>query len=93
MKICFSFQVPTYYKFITHPMDFSTIKKKIDRDEYVNLDQFENDFGLIVKNCHFFNEAKCKTKENRLTIVNYSFFLLAPFYKAATKLRDKVITN
>lgn len=36
------------------------MKKKIDRDEYVNLDQFENDFGLIVKNCHFFNEAKCK---------------------------------
>jgi hypothetical protein len=41
-------------------MDFSTIKKKIDRDEYINLDQFENDFGLIIKNCHFFNEAKCK---------------------------------
>ena len=35
------------------------MKKKIDRDEYKNLDQFENDFGLIVKNCHFFNEAKC----------------------------------
>ncbi|CAF1495787.1 unnamed protein product [Rotaria sordida] len=51
-------EVPTYYKFITHPMDFLTIKKKIDRDEYNNLDQFENDFGLIVKNCHFFNEAK-----------------------------------
>ncbi|CAF0805145.1 unnamed protein product [Adineta steineri] len=64
-------EVPTYYSFITHPMDFSTIKKKIDRDEYTNLDQFENDFGLIIKNCHFFNEAK------------------SPFYKAATKLRDK----
>ncbi|CAF4291088.1 unnamed protein product, partial [Rotaria sordida] len=51
-------EVPTYYKFITHPMDFLTIKKKIDRDEYNNLDKFENDFGLIVKNCHFFNEAK-----------------------------------
>lgn len=67
-------EVPTYYKFITHPMDFSTMKKKIDRDEYGNLDQFENDFGLIVKNCHFFNEAK------------------SPFYKAATKLRDKGLT-
>ncbi|CAF0761192.1 unnamed protein product [Adineta ricciae] len=64
-------EVPTYYKFITHPMDFSTMKKKIDRDEYSNLDQFENDFGLIIKNCHFFNEAK------------------SPFYRAASKLRDK----
>jgi hypothetical protein len=44
-------------------MDFSTIKKKIDRDEYRNLDQFENDFGLIIKNCHFFNEAKCSKKK------------------------------
>ncbi len=45
-------------------MDFFTIKKKIDRDEYTNLDQFENDFGLIVKNCHFFNEAKCEKNMN-----------------------------
>ena len=44
-------------------MDFSTMKKKVDRDEYINLDQFENDFGLIVKNCHFFNEAKCTRKQ------------------------------
>ncbi|CAF3317003.1 unnamed protein product [Rotaria socialis] len=64
-------EVPTYYKFITHPMDFLTMKKKVDQDEYTSLDHFENDFGLIVKNCHFFNEAK------------------SPFYKAATKLRDK----
>ena len=41
------------------------MKKKIDRGEYVDLDQFENDFGLIVKNCHFFNDAKCKAENNR----------------------------
>lgn len=38
------------------------MKKKVDRDEYISLDVFENDFGLIVKNCHFFNEAKCMKK-------------------------------
>jgi hypothetical protein len=71
-------------------MDFSTIRKKIDRDEYSSLDQFENDFGLIVKNCHFFNEAKCKQIESLNFHIEKFIFRLAPFYKAATKLRDKV---
>ena len=73
-------------------MDFSTIKKKIDRDEYSHLDQFENDFGLIVKNCHFFNEAKCNATERECQRKSkLDLFVSAPFYKAATKLRDKVI--
>ncbi len=55
-------------------MDFSTMKKKIDRDEYSNLDQFENDFGLIVKNCHFFNEAKCRERE-----LNFKLKIDLPF--------------
>ncbi|CAF0890821.1 unnamed protein product [Didymodactylos carnosus] len=50
-------EVPSYYNFITHPMDFSTMRKKIELNEYENFAQFENDFGLIIKNCHFFNEA------------------------------------
>jgi len=72
-------------------MDFSTMKQKVDRDQYINLDQFENDFGLIIKNCHFFNEAKCKTIWREFFKNEIRFIcILAPFYKAATKLRDKV---
>lgn len=71
-------------------MDFSTMKKKIDRDEYTHLDHFENDFGLIVKNCHFFNEAKCKPSVDVELRLRLPLFSLAPFYKAATKMRDKV---
>ncbi|CAF0991360.1 unnamed protein product, partial [Didymodactylos carnosus] len=51
-------EVPSYYSFITHPMNFSTMRKKIEYNAYENFAEFENDFGLIIKNCHFFNEAK-----------------------------------
>jgi hypothetical protein len=61
-------------------MDFSTIKKKIDRDEYNNLDQFENDFGLIIKNCHFFNEAKCSKKTSEF------YFLIDLLFSFSTIL-------
>jgi Bromodomain len=34
-------QLPDYHDIIEHPMDFGTVRKKLDQSEYANLEQFE----------------------------------------------------
>ncbi|XP_030622181.1 bromodomain-containing protein 1b isoform X2 [Chanos chanos] len=48
-------EVPDYLDHIKHPMDFSTMRKRIDAHGYRNLDEFEDDFNLIVANCMKYN--------------------------------------
>lgn len=36
-------------------MDFSTMRQRIDAQDYKNLDQFEADFNLIIDNCMKYN--------------------------------------
>lgn len=36
-------------------MDFSTMRQRIDAQNYCNLEQFEHDFNLIVDNCMKYN--------------------------------------
>ncbi|XP_058481603.1 bromodomain-containing protein 1 isoform X1 [Solea solea] len=48
-------EVPDYLDHIKHPMDFSTMRQRIDDQGYNNLEQFEFDFNLIVENCMKYN--------------------------------------
>ncbi|XP_048113930.1 bromodomain-containing protein 1-like isoform X4 [Alosa alosa] len=48
-------EVPDYLDVIKHPMDFSTMRKRIDAHGYRNLDEFEEDFNLIIANCMKYN--------------------------------------
>ncbi|XP_072327554.1 bromodomain-containing protein 1-like isoform X3 [Scyliorhinus torazame] len=48
-------EVPDYLDHITHPMDFSTMRKRIEDHGYNNLDEFEVDVDLIVDNCMKYN--------------------------------------
>ncbi|XP_038130210.1 bromodomain-containing protein 1-like [Cyprinodon tularosa] len=48
-------EVPDYLDHIKHPMDFSTMSKRIDSHCYHSLDQFEEDFNLIISNCMTYN--------------------------------------
>lgn len=48
-------EVPDYYEYITHPMDFGTIKSKFDSDTYVTVQQFAEDCMQIFKNCEIYN--------------------------------------
>ncbi|XP_051548869.1 bromodomain-containing protein 1-like isoform X5 [Myxocyprinus asiaticus] len=48
-------EVPDYLDHIKHPMDFSTMRKRIDSHGYNNLDEFEDDFNLIINNCMKYN--------------------------------------
>eukprot|EP01080_Neovahlkampfia_damariscottae_P003461 gene3461-6110_t len=47
--------VPGYYEMIKVPMDFTTMKNKIESNEYKNWDEFEDDFELCFNNAKVFN--------------------------------------
>ncbi|XP_063783195.1 bromodomain-containing protein 1 isoform X2 [Pseudophryne corroboree] len=48
-------EVPDYMDHIKHPMDFSTMKKRLEDQRYRNLNEFEEDFNLIIENCMKYN--------------------------------------
>ncbi|KAM9814911.1 bromodomain-containing protein 1-like isoform 2-T2 [Syngnathus typhle] len=48
-------EVPDYLDHIKQPMDFSTMRTRIDAHSYRSLDQFEADFDLIIANCMKYN--------------------------------------
>nr|XP_056713855.1 peregrin isoform X5 [Euleptes europaea] len=49
------YEVPDYLDHIKKPMDFYTMKQKLEGYRYLNLDEFEEDFNLIVTNCLKYN--------------------------------------
>lgn len=49
--------IPTYHSIIKKPMDFGTVRQKLDRGEYENAKEFELDVRLIFQNCYKFNKA------------------------------------
>uniref|UniRef100_A0A673V9T4 Bromodomain containing 1 n=1 Tax=Suricata suricatta TaxID=37032 RepID=A0A673V9T4_SURSU len=48
-------QVPDYLDHIKHPMDFATMRKRLEAQGYRHLTEFEEDFNLIVDNCMKYN--------------------------------------
>ncbi|XP_064175277.1 bromodomain-containing protein 1-like isoform X4 [Anguilla rostrata] len=48
-------EVPDYLDHIKRPMDFSTMRKRVEAQGYRSLDEFEDDFNLIVANCMKYN--------------------------------------
>ncbi|EFO22278.1 hypothetical protein LOAG_06208 [Loa loa] len=46
---------PDYHEIIKEPMDFATIRQKIDRDEYPDIATFKKDAELIVHNAMDYN--------------------------------------
>mgnify|MGYP001088601036 CR=1 FL=1 len=55
-KNCFSSPFP--YSIIKKPMDFSTIEKKFNSDEYQNISEFISDVHLVFNNCKLYNRAE-----------------------------------
>jgi hypothetical protein len=41
-----------YFEVITRPMDLSTVKTKMDRNEYENATEFEADIRQMFHNCY-----------------------------------------
>lgn len=50
--------IPDYFDIIKHPMDFSTIKKKLFNFQYTNCKEFCMDMDLVFDNCITYNGDK-----------------------------------
>lgn len=48
-------ELPDYHDIIKHPMDFSTVRKKLAHGSYSTLEQFESDVFLISSNAMQYN--------------------------------------
>ncbi|XP_023687084.2 bromodomain and PHD finger-containing protein 3 isoform X2 [Paramormyrops kingsleyae] len=48
-------EVPDYLEFISQPMDFSTMRAKLEAHAYRTLTELEGDFNLMVANCLRYN--------------------------------------
>uniref|UniRef100_UPI0037E8879F bromodomain and PHD finger-containing protein 3 isoform X2 n=1 Tax=Semicossyphus pulcher TaxID=241346 RepID=UPI0037E8879F len=48
-------EVPDYLEFINQPMDFSTMRSKLDSHAYRSVSELETDFNLMVSNCLLYN--------------------------------------
>lgn len=47
--------IPDYPDIIKNPMDFSTIKKKLNNGLYPNFENFNEDMNLTFNNCFIYN--------------------------------------
>ncbi|XVF63526.1 hypothetical protein PTKIN_Ptkin09bG0093800 [Pterospermum kingtungense] len=50
-------ELPDYHDIIAHPMDFLTVRKKLDGGAYTTLEQFEKDVFLICSNAMQYNAS------------------------------------
>ncbi|XP_063833334.1 peregrin-like [Ostrinia nubilalis] len=48
-------EVPDYSSIVKHPMDLSTMGKKLERGAYASVDDVEADFRLMIDNCLAYN--------------------------------------
>lgn len=48
-------EVPDYLEFVSHPMDFSTMRFKLESHAYRSVAELEADFNLMVSNCLLYN--------------------------------------
>ncbi|VEV58088.1 bromodomain protein, putative [Plasmodium vinckei vinckei] len=48
--------VPDYLNIIKEPMDFTTMKQKIQNFKYNTYEEFERDIFLIINNCYTYND-------------------------------------
>lgn len=48
-------EVPDYLEFISQPMDFSTMRTKLEGHAYCSIADLEKDFELVISNCLKYN--------------------------------------
>ena len=53
--VCTACQVPDYRDLIKNPMDFATIRRKVDLQAYKTVDDVAVDFQLMISNCMTYN--------------------------------------
>ncbi|EUD63976.1 hypothetical protein C922_05646, partial [Plasmodium inui San Antonio 1] len=63
--------VPDYLNIIKEPMDFTTMKHKIQNYKYRGFQEFEKDFFLIINNCYTYNDKSTIYHKIAENVENY----------------------
>lgn len=66
---------PEYHDVVKHPMDISTIRKKILASQYADLDAFKGDVDLMWDNCVIFNGTDSPIGRDAQKLKDYFDFL------------------
>ena len=76
--------MPDYLDIIKKPMDFSTMRKKVEDNVYTCLDDFDRDFRLVWHNATIYNQkdtiyyrAAIRIKEAGLSVCLYTFLCMS----------------
>jgi hypothetical protein len=70
-------QVPNYYTIVMHPMDLTTIKRRLADNYFRQLEEFIAHCLLIFHNCALFNLVSYSIHQPYgLKSSNYSLFLI-----------------
>ncbi|KAG4306186.1 hypothetical protein PORY_000174 [Pneumocystis oryctolagi] len=64
-------EYPEYYQIIQRPMSFNIVEKKIKKDQYSRLLDFENDIKLIFMNAMVFNEDGSQISNDAKTLLKF----------------------
>ncbi|XP_054167400.1 bromodomain-containing protein 1-like [Oppia nitens] len=75
--------VSDYLDFIKHPMDFSTIRQKINQNQYSSLIELIRDFQLIINNCTEYNTKETIWHKAALKLADQSQSILREAKKMA----------
>ena len=71
LSMIFSQQVPDYLQFVDHPMDFGTIKRKLNTAKYIEVQEFVDDIQLIFTNCDIYNQPKSQVAREGAKLKSY----------------------
>uniref|UniRef100_A0A673JND7 Bromodomain-containing protein 9 n=1 Tax=Sinocyclocheilus rhinocerous TaxID=307959 RepID=A0A673JND7_9TELE len=80
---------PGYSMIIKHPMDFSTMKDKIDANEYKTITEFKADFKLMCDNAMVYNRPETVYYKAAKKLLHTGFKMMS---KQAAILGDDHIT-
>ncbi|XP_035693487.1 SWR1 complex bromodomain subunit bdf1-like [Branchiostoma floridae] len=79
---------PDYYNIIKQPMDFSTIKKKLEGGQYNSMEEFHSDMQLIKSNCFQYNPPGHEARRDCEEVFN---FYLHEYGKLMEKCKTVVV--
>ncbi|XP_069995518.1 bromodomain-containing protein 7 isoform X1 [Penaeus vannamei] len=69
---------PGYSSIISQPMDFSTMKQKIEDNCYTTLKEFESDFELMCNNCMTYNQQDTIYYKAAKKLLHIGLKIMAP---------------
>lgn len=82
--------IPDYLNIIKHPMDLSTITKKLEGNEYVSATDFVADVRLMLNNCFTFNAADSQVAKMGRNLEKYLNNVLA---KMPTSMEQAIASS